>query len=307
MDLYILHEINKLKNGGGGGSSTTSSSTGLFPQEAATQTSGSQTVVSFSGIHERYFHQSYDYNTSHPQIGTFHHYDGGWQQCEMKWRVARGQGGYAFSGDGVNTANNTKAIRTHYNKHQHMGSMHMQTMEGRSSDNYAPMGVNLMFIRNTTDSNITKQFEFYYSNRWNNGYEGAAVHMYTPNHVDHTQVTANTSGWSTPWNTSSGGSYHTDAQFNMTIPANKTVAVMGINTLHYWTASSYWTHMRHVNYFSNMNQWLDGTGQLVCDLQMSPVFKQAYIPDMTSNNYGGDSFYRFYNKCGAIFGNRPTN
>ena len=55
---------------------------------------------------------------------------------------------------------------------------------------------------------------------------------------------------------------------------------MFCNTLNYWTNFSYHTQYRNANYFSNLNTIFDGTGQLVCDLQMSQVVevKKELVP-----------------------------
>ena len=302
MDLYILNEINKLK---GGGTSSKSSSPGLYPQESPPQNSTAQTLVSYSGIQERYFHQTYDWQTDHPTYGgSFTHYGNDYINHESLWRVPLGQGFYRFHADGVDRGNNTKGVRTHYAKGQTCGAMHMQTMEGRSSDNYAPMCVNILFARNTTGQDLSRTVQFHYSNRWNNGYEGAAMHVYTPNSTTYAGATGSNGNWNTVWNTTSGGGNHSGAGASVTFPANKTIAIMTVSTLSYWTASSYWTHMRNTNYFSNINSWMDGSGDIVCDLKLSQTYRQARIPEFNQNYTNTETFHRFYNKCGQIFGER---
>jgi hypothetical protein len=163
----------------------------------------------------------------------------------------------------------------------------------------------MMFVRNTTASDITKNVHFYYTNYWQNGYEGGTLIAYTPNHINYSQATRQNSNWDVRWNTSSGGGNHTHDSASVTFPANKTVALMHTNTLSYWDAFSYHTQHRNSCYFSHLHTIFVGTGQLVCDLQMSQVYEQARIPEFVNENYNqNESFFRFYNKCGEIFGDR---
>lgn len=306
MDLYLLNEIQKLKSGGGS-SSSSSTSPGLYPNETPTVTNAAQTIVAFSGMQERYQHQTRDWQSSHPYAGhQWYSYDNDWRTIESKWRIPHGVGFYSYGGNNSwNTGNNAKSIRTHFANKRSIGFKHMQTFSGRGQDHYQPITTLLMFVRNTTANDITKTVYFHYTNRWNNGYEGAAFHLYTPNHIDYSSATRNNSNWSTPWNTSSGGGQYSNDNASVTFPANKTVCMMLHNTSSYWTNSSYWTHTRVANHFSQIDSMFDGTGQLVCDLQMSQVYKQARIPEFENENYNNnESFFRFYNKCGELFGNR---
>ena len=307
MDLYLLNEIQKLKSGGGG-SSSGETSPGIYPNETPTQVEAAHTVVSFSGIQERYFHQSRDWTSGHPYFGgNYYVYDAGdWRKIESMWRIPRGVGFYSYGNTtSYETGNNVKAVRTHYANKRSVGFKNMQTMHGRGTSSYQPILVNIMFVRNTTNSNIAKQVYFHYTNYWNNGYEGAALHVYKPNHVDYTSVTRQNGSWSTAWNTTSGGGQYGNDNTSITFPANKTTALMLCCTASYWTNSSYWTHTRVANHFSQIDSIFDGTGQLVCDLQMSQVYKQARIPEHASETYNqNESFFRFYNKCGELFGNR---
>lgn len=307
MDLYLLNEIQKLKSGGGGSSSSSSSSPGIYPNETPTQVEASQTIVSFSGIQPRYYHQTYDWNNSHPYHGNhFYGYNTDWRDIEAKWRIPHGHGFNRYNGHGMRHGNGATSKRTHYATKGTVGAYHMQTMSGRSTNDYSPHCVNLMFVRNTSDSSLTKTVYGYYTNYWNNGYEGAAFHVYTPNHVDYTSVTRQNNNWSTPWNTTSNGGAHSQWSASVTFPPKKTLCLMFCNTLNYWTNFSYHTQYRNANYFSNLNTMFDGTGQLVCDLQMSQVYEQARIPEFQQELYNqNESFFRFYNKCGEIFGNRP--
>ena len=307
MDLYLLNEINKLKGGGGSSQSGDSSSPGIYPNENPTEAEASQTIVSYSGINPRYYHQTYDWNSTHPYTGhSWHAYDSDWRTIEGKWRIPHGTGFNRYNSTGMHHGNGAYSRRTHYATKNTIGAYHMQTMSGRGGNDYQGHCVNIMFVRNTTNSDITKTVYGYYTNYWNNGYEGAAYHVYTPNHTAYSQVTRQNGSWSTPWNTSSGGGNHSSWNANTLFPANKTVALMFCNTLSYWTNFTYHTQVRNANYFSHLDSIFDGTGQLVCDLQMSQVYSQARIPEFQNENYNNnESFFRFYNKCGAIFGDRP--
>lgn len=306
MDLYLLNEINKLKGGGGSSQSTGTTSPGIYPNETPTQVEAAQTIVSFSGIQYRYMHQSYDWNNGHPYTGhNFHVYDTDWRTIEGKWRAIHGAGFNRYNGHGMYQGNGIQNQRTHFATKGTVGLHHMQTFSGRGGNDYSPWSSNIMFVRNTTDSNITKTVYGYYTNYWNNGYEGAAFHVYTPNHTDYTSVTRQNGSWTTPWSTSSGGGNPNSWNASVTFPANKTVALLFSCNTNYYSNFSYHSQFRCTNYFSHLYTMFDGTGQLVCDLQMSQVFHQAHIPQFRSENYNNnESFFHFYNKCGEIFGNR---
>lgn len=306
MDLYLLNEVQKLKSGGVTSSSDVAP--GIYPNEAPTQVEAAQTIVSFSGIQERYFHQSRDWTTGHPYYGTtWYGYEASdWRKIESCWRIPRGIGFHNYGNtNSWATGNNVKGIRTHYAGKSSVGLKHMQTLHGRGTSNYMPIIVNIMFVRNTTDTDITKTVNWYYTNYWSQGYEGAALHVYKPTEMNYTDVTRNSGNWTTAWNTSSGGGQYSHDSASISFPANRTTALMLVCTASYWTNSSYWTHSRMANHFSHLDQLFDGTGQLTCDLQMSQTYKQATITEHQSENYNnGESFFRFYNKCGELFGNR---
>tara|TARA_B100000941_G_scaffold233089_1_gene175579 strand:+ start:884 stop:1828 length:945 start_codon:yes stop_codon:yes gene_type:complete len=313
MDLYLLNEVNKLKAAGSGPS--TSAQDLLYPQESRTTTHAAQTWVAFSGLNNRNHHHNYNWQNNHPSQGySFYVYGQGWQDMETKWRVPLGP---------IRTYTNTIAaagqfshgLGEHYLKRDHLGPTSMMVIEGRGTNSYTPWGTTIMFVRNKSSSDITVGVQYELTNYWNNGYEGQSFSIYRPNSTEYTsttttgQTTNNTSqGWDTIY-TSGNTSNISTITSSVTLPANKTSALMLCTNTHYTNNASYWTVFRYACNFQSMKtSFLDNTS-LECDLQMSQTYHQARIKafgDGTVTDYGsaGEQFYRFYNECGAIYGDR---
>ena len=235
---------------------------------------------------------------------------------ETKWRVPLGP---------IRTYTSTIAaagqfstgLGEHYLKRDHLGPNCMMVIEGRGTTNYNPFGSTIMFVRNTTSSNISINVDFTLTNYWNQGYEGQTFSIYRPNSTTYTGTTStgttvNNSGqgWDTVYNSSSASQFGTYNYSGLVIPANKTSALMLSTNTHYVSNTSYWGVYRYAcNFFNMKNNFLAISG-LECDLQMSQTYHQARIKafgDGTVSDYStsqGEQFYRFYNECGAIYGDR---
>ena len=300
MDLYILNEVNKLK-GGGAPSSAGPASIGQYGLETSPDPDypSLSSWVSFYSENRRYHSDSNRWDSGFPGLGTFYVYVNGVNDMLLGfWNSTGHPSTNEHPSGGDQMSHLTHCQATHNTLGQ---STHTQTMH--SGNDYSPWSSNLMWVRNPTDSNIVATIGFQHSEYWNNGYEGASLSTFTPNSTDYSGVTTvqplniyNHTGNSDPNRT---------ANVDLTFPANKTIAVLGMANSLWWTNSSSGGLTFNANQFYNL-QNLQNAG-LHCDQQMSQVYAQyqnyGYRSDKYSNN-SNNSIYRMYNDCGAIFGDR---
>ena len=178
------------------------------------------------------------------------------------------------------------------------GEMTYNTISNNTS--YGPVGHRLMFIRNfhpTTSKTITMYG--HYSNYWSAGYEGSSVVIGTPNTNRYSTCTSVT--WSCPANRTSGNSYYTWS-WNVTIPAQTTVAVVQSNSMYYWTSGTgtgyNWLDM---NKFYDLNTTFSDP-YIQPDLRMTWAANTGNdFSDTTYNNYTAN---RIWNRTATLYGDR---
>jgi hypothetical protein len=86
---------------------------------------------------------------------------------------------------------------------------------------YAALGV--MFVKNTTSSDITRTLNFVGTSYWSSGYEGAGAFVGTPDNTNKSRISKIT--WKNVYQYTSSSSRFA-ASGNVEIPAGKTVAVL---------------------------------------------------------------------------------
>lgn len=119
---------------------------------------------------------------------------------------------------------------------------------------YAVVGA--IFVKNTTDSDITRTFYFGGSSYWSSGYEGLGAFVGTPNNTndDPTNITGIT--WTNIYSYSSSTS-NVAGSANVTIPANKTVVILVYSSSYYYTASyNYYTQFMHWHIYNFKSSFL---------------------------------------------------
>lgn len=104
---------------------------------------------------------------------------------------------------------------------------------------YPQFAVSLTFFKNTTNSDITRVLHHFHSSSWSSGYEGASLNVGTPNAENGNTVTD--VAWETLHSTTSSTD-KIDVNTSITIPANKTVAVVKYNTPYHVGARGYLRH-----------------------------------------------------------------
>jgi hypothetical protein len=119
---------------------------------------------------------------------------------------------------------------------------------------YALVGT--IFIKNTTDSDITSTFYFGGSAYWSSGYEGLGAFVATPNNNndDPSAITGVT--WSNIYSYA-GSTSNTASSANITVPANTTVAILLYSSSYYYTASyNHYTQFMHWHVYNFRSNFL---------------------------------------------------
>ena len=117
---------------------------------------------------------------------------------------------------------------------------------------YPDKMVSLIFVKNTTGSSITSNFNFSGSAYWSSGYEGACISTLVPN-ATNTQISTNPSTITSISETDVWSSTSSTPNFSrtqsITIPADTTIGIFFYSSAHYYTSSSgYVFFMRHEIY-----------------------------------------------------------
>lgn len=122
--------------------------------------------------------------------------------------------------------------------------------------NYPSYDMLVMFVKNTTNSDMTRTFGRYLSSNNSNGsYNRSSVYVGTPNYQNQSKGSINSIGWSNVYNYSSN-TYATNANFNVTIPRGKTVAILMYSTAYFYTSgSSHYMFYSTIGFY-NLNSFL---------------------------------------------------
>ena len=298
MDLYILNEVQKLKAGG------LPSASGGFGTE--TPVSNQQTVAAFVGVMDRYYHQTHDWTSSLNGKNWYAYAQGGsndyWTPM-MGLEALRGSGRTDRGTMGV-VGNNISNRGLLFAKHDDIGLCTTQQWAGRATSNYNPVGVVAMFIRNPTNTDVTRTVHNRKTNYWSSGYEGGSAWVYVPNSTEYSNTTGGQ--WTNLQSRTSGNSEYTET-YSLTVPANKTVILITLASAWYVGSWSYYTEHGLTNKLFNLNTTLfDGT--LESDMRMTQVFHQADMDSVpgfpTSTNPSSDWAYTYYNRTADFFGDR---
>ncbi|WCR59265.1 MAG: hypothetical protein PG978_000701 [Wolbachia endosymbiont of Ctenocephalides felis wCfeF] len=109
---------------------------------------------------------------------------------------------------------------------------------------YALLGV--MFVKNTTSSEITRTLYFVGTSYWNSQYEGAGVFVGTPNNTNTSKGQISSISWKNIYNLGSSNTGFSNSS-NVIIPAGKTVAILFYTSPYYYSNSN--------NYYIQFMQW----------------------------------------------------
>lgn len=166
-----------------------------------------------------------------------------------------------------------------------------QTQYNGTSGGYGPGICNVMFIKNTTASTITKTVKTYGSCE-SGSYNGAAIATITPNNTEMKSTTGDTYVRTANSNSSS---YAQEISGSVQFAANKTTALLWTNPCRYWTSFSSGAHWQGRSYLRNLSDIFDGTG-LVPDHKLTAVAYQGRNNTWTTNDP-----WRVWKECGDIY------
>lgn len=107
---------------------------------------------------------------------------------------------------------------------------------------YALLGV--IFVKNTTNSEITRTLNFVGTSYWSSQYEGAGAFVGTPNNTNKGQVSS--ISWKNIYTLGSSNSGFSSSGV-VIVPVNKTVAILFYTSPYYYTSSN--------NYYTQFMQW----------------------------------------------------
>jgi len=297
MDLYILNEIQKLKSGGlpsSGGDGT-----GVYGIESTETTTDLDGWVSFYGVNLRQHHDNHRWTTNNYEGATFYVYGAnGASDFRLGFWNSTGDPTY---GPNPNNHNSVTHRRICYATKNNLGYSH-QLSSMYSSQAYGPFSTNIMFVRNPTDTDITVNIDVYYSNGWNNGYEGSCLWTATPN--TNAYSTVSSFNWNNRYNQSSGVSFYSGTGNSVVFPANTTV-IVGMQASMYWWTSSYQAGLwLSDNRFTNIST-LSAAG-LECDHKLSQTYYSWHdYNNRTNMRLNQDtSIAAIYHQTAALFGDR---
>lgn len=121
--------------------------------------------------------------------------------------------------------------------------------------NYPNAMIGVIFVKNTTGSSMTRTFYFGGSSYWGSGYEGAGVHVGTPNETDANKASISSISWNNVYNYSSSTHDFGGQSVSVTIPANKTIALVFYASSYYFASPSsmysFFDHWYIYNFRSN--------------------------------------------------------
>jgi len=165
-----------------------------------------------------------------------------------------------------------------------------------NGSNYNPMRQRTMFLRNFHPT-LTKTITMWghYSNYWSSGYEGSGVAIGTPSYSTGTKYSAaNGMSWTVPVNRTGGNSYYTWS-WNVTIPAQQSVAVTQSNSMYYWRSNN----CIDINKFYSLEQTF-GDYWIQPDLRLTEA---ATTYNDFNNQFNTITSWRIWNRA-ALLGDR---
>jgi hypothetical protein len=128
------------------------------------------------------------------------------------------------------------------------------TSENNFKYPYAILGV--IFVKNTTSSDITRTLNFVGSSYWNSQYEGAGVFVGTPNNTNVNKAQISSISWKNIYNLGSSNTGFSSSG-SVIVPAGKTVAILFYTSPYYYTnTSSYYAQFMHWGVYNFRSNFL---------------------------------------------------
>ena len=137
----------------------------------------------------------------------------------------------------------------------------------------------LMFLKNDTENDMTREFNRFYSGTSNNGtYNSSSAYVGTPNASNTDMINTTIVDWITA-NNASSNTYGSTSKFNVIIPKGKTIALLFYSTPCYYTSS-----YNHYSFGSSIG--IHKFGDFLCDgLTIDRERTIKALQFKTQNNY----------------------
>ena len=225
---------------------------------------------------------------------TYYNYQSDATSILQAWHMATGDGypdgttQYDYSGADTSFTHR----RITWGTNNRLGVMGKQQGYYFNDTNYEGITFNLLPVRNTTSTDITRTVYWGFSGCWSTGYDGSSVAQYTPNTSTYNSATGGT--WTNLYTYQTSSPY-ANTSFSVTFPANTTTILMGKATWYYYTTYQFYDS----NCWYNVPSVLDGAS-LICDLRMLQTLAYGKF----GGSYYGNNAYLAYNLCGSLYGNR---
>ena len=305
MDLFLLNKLSQLKDGSSGSGATSGSGAYLKNDASINTNNDFAPLATIFGTNVRSSSPSSAWSSSLP-YGAYYNYRNNVNDRNQRFWFPQG----SVSGDVSFNYHNRMDSAAHWE----MGGIQWADRNAvgigefvpshNFNTSYSPIMSRMLFLKNTTDSDITWQPYGGGSSRYSSGYDGSSFNYWVPNSANYTDVTS-VNGY-TPWTYSSSSWNFTAGFGNITFPAGTTVAMCLVNSAYDWTStySIYWVYGH--NYLYNLDTMPVG---LRCDLKAT----LAYQTMRDSNKYTGSNQYTaadivtFFNRIGQVYGNNADD
>jgi len=304
MEMYLLNRANILS-----GSISSGSIDGGFPEtqgssDPNTIATGTHSVPFISTLNQRQNSGSFTYSSSfNQQLATPNPGMASDSQIKQQFWFALGDASPATDSSYGSTNlqhlqghdDNMRAGKTvlQFGKFDQLARAAQMHQYNGSDMNYSPWFSSVLFVKNTTASDISKTVTFFGSSNNNSSYGHMAAATIVPNNVSKVATTGQTTSRFVSYQSQT---YGAEQSGSATFPANKTTAIVWTHNLFYWTSFSSGAHWSGNTRLRKVDQLFDGTG-LVPDHKMTAVAYQG-----RSNNFTADQPWRVWKECGDILG-----
>lgn len=244
MDLYLLNELNKLEAGGGGSSGAASGSM-FLPNDA----NGNETTWPFiTRVNDRQQTDNWTWSSSSPYTSFYTYGANGRSDAEHGVFNAIGKPYTEDNSRGSYDNGGPPDLGfIHGGKHGGTFSMYNTRWNGTS---YPCFRTTIMFLKNTTDSNLSMHLYGTMSSYWSSGHDGASIWIGEPNNADKSLVTD--LDWSKQGYSSSNTDWNGDIS-RSGIEPGKTVVCLMMHTLYYYQDSSGVAGWQDISSFYNID------------------------------------------------------
>lgn len=170
-----------------------------------------------------------------------------------------------------------------------------------NSTSYNPVSILMMPIRN--NSNVSKSITIYgmHSSYWSSGHDGSSLWEYAPGQSGtYSGVTSGT--WTNLGSRTGNNNIGLTWSSSRTIPANTTYIFMQVATSYYWTSSNGYRMVDQNKFYSLATTFTDPFIQVDSRMINTMRFADWRRYGLTATNTY--QFYKVYNACADMYGNR---